>query len=172
MGDGQAAVLEDTARNFSLGVGDAVDISYSFPLPREAGQPTLAGASQRRTTERFTVIAIVRQDGVTDAGVRTGFIVALADAQAGSNLPDRAQLLIGTVDPGLYETNNAEVAALRVREVARAIQQRLGDEYIVTPWSKPPRWTAPRKAFWPSRHSSTPMASSPWAWWACWCIPW
>ncbi len=129
LGDGQTAVLEDTARNFSLGVGDAVDISYSFPLPREAGQPELAGASQRRTTQRFTVSAIVRQDGVTDAGVRTGFIVALADAQAWLNLPDRAQLLIGTVDPGLYETNNAEVAALRVREVVGAIQQRLGDEY-------------------------------------------
>ncbi len=129
LGAGQTAVLEETARNFSLGIGDSVDISYSFPLPREAGQPELAGASQRRATQRFTISAIVRQDGVTDSGVRAGFIIALADAQAWLNLPDRAQLLVGTVDPSLYETNNAEVAALRVRDVVRAVQQRLGDEY-------------------------------------------
>ncbi len=44
-------------------------------------------------------------------------------------LPDQAQQLVATVDPALYETNNAEVAALRVREVAGAVQARLGDDY-------------------------------------------
>ena len=132
LGDGQTAVLEETALNYNLSVGDAVDISYSFPLPREAGHPELAGASQRRSSERFTISAIVRQDGITDSGVRAGFIVALSDVQAWLNLPGQAQRLIVVVDSALYQTNNAEVAALRVRSVARAVQQQLGDEYSYT----------------------------------------
>jgi len=129
LGNNQAAILEETALNFNLEVGDTLDVSYSFPLPREVGQEALAGASSRRTTERFTVAAIVRQDGVTGSDVRGGLIIALSDAQAWLNLPDRAQRLVATVDPGLYETNNAEIAALRVRDVVRSVQQQLGDEY-------------------------------------------
>ncbi|MBK8988112.1 MAG: ABC transporter permease [Chloroflexi bacterium] len=129
LGANQAAILEETARNFGLKVGDTLDVSYSFPLPREIGQEALAGASARRTTERFTITAIVRQDGVTGSGVRSGLIIALSDAQAWLNLPDRAQQLVATIDPTLYETNNAEIAALRVRDVVRSVQQQLGDDY-------------------------------------------
>lgn len=132
LGSGQAAVLEETALSFNIEVGDVVDISYSFPLPREVGQQAVAGASQRRTTESFTVSAVVRQDGVAGGGVRSGFIIALADAQRWLNQPDRALMLVATVDPALYETNNAELAALRVREVAQSVQGRLGDEYQYT----------------------------------------
>jgi putative ABC transport system permease protein len=128
LGDRRAAVLEETALNFNLAVGDTVDIAYSFPLPREAGQAAAAGASERRTAERFTIAAIVRQDGVA-AGLRSGFIVDLAAAQDWLDQPGRAQSLLATVDPALYETNNAEQAALNVRDVARAVQQQLGDEY-------------------------------------------
>lgn len=125
----QAAILEETALNFGLQVGDTLDVAYSFPLPREVGQEALAGASSRRTNQRFTIAAIVRQDGVTGSNVRSGLIIALGDAQAWLNLPDRAQQLVATVNPALYETNNAELAALRVRDVARRVQQQLGDEY-------------------------------------------
>lgn len=128
LGEGQAALLEDTAHSFELGVGDTVDVSYSFPLTREAGQPAVAGASERRTSRRFFITAIVRQEGVT-GGVRDGLVVELEDAQQWLDLPDRAQSLIATVNPALYETSNAEVAALRVRDVVRAVQGSLGDEY-------------------------------------------
>ena len=129
LGNGQVAILEESALNFEIGVGDTVDLSYSFPLPRETGEAVTVGASERRINGRFTVSSIVRQDGVTDSGVRTGFIMHLNDAQAWLNVPERASLLVGMVDPALYETNNAEQAALRVRDVARAVQQQLGDEY-------------------------------------------
>lgn len=129
LGNGQAAVLENTAFMFDLAVGDAIDVAYSFPLPREVGQEELAGASQRRGNKRFTISAIVRQDGVTSSGVRSGLIIALSDAQEWLNLPDRAQQLVATVDPTLYDTNNAETAALRVRDVVRSVQQQLGDDY-------------------------------------------
>jgi ABC-type lipoprotein release transport system permease subunit len=129
LGDRQAALLEGAAFTYDLQVGDAVDVSYSFPLPRELGVPTTSGASERRTTERFTITAIVRQDGVTNGGVREGLIIHLDDAQEWLGLPDRAQTLIATVEPSLYETNNAETAALRVRDVVRGVQERLGDEY-------------------------------------------
>ncbi|MCA9936064.1 MAG: ABC transporter permease, partial [Anaerolineales bacterium] len=126
---GQAAVFEDTAFSLDLNLGDTVDVSYSFPLPREKGQEELAGASERRTSKRFTVAAIVRQDGVTDSSVHSGLIISLSDAQDWLGLNGRAQNLVATVDPALYETNNAETAALRVRDVAGSVQAALGDEY-------------------------------------------
>ncbi len=129
LGNNQAAILEDTAFNYNLSVGDVLDVSYSFPLPREEGKPDTVGVSERRATHRFTISSIVRQDGVTSSEVRTGVIVDLADVQAWLNLPDQAQTLVATVDPALYETNNAETAALRMRDIARAVQSRLGDEY-------------------------------------------
>ncbi len=130
LGSGQAALLEDTAYTFDLGVGDTVAVSYSFPLPREVGQPNATGASERRTSESFTVSAIVRQDGVTSGGVREGLIIHLSDAQDWLNLHGRVQSIVATVEPGLYQTNNAETAALRVRDVVRTVQVRLGDDYL------------------------------------------
>jgi ABC-type antimicrobial peptide transport system permease subunit len=129
LGNNQAAILEDTAFNYNLSVGDVLDVSYSFPLPREEGKPNTVGVSERRSAQRFTISSIVRQDGVTSSSVRTGLIVDLADVQAWLDLPGQAQTLVATVDPALYETNNAETAALRMRNIARAVQSRLGDEY-------------------------------------------
>ncbi len=130
LGNGQVALLEETSFAYDLDIGDTIDVSYSFPVPRERGQPIVAGASQRRTTERFTISAIVRQDGVSGGFSREGFIVHLADVQEWLDMPDQALSLIATVDPGLYETSNAEAAALEVRSVVRAVQERLGDEYL------------------------------------------
>ncbi len=131
LGDGRIALLEESALILGLGVGDTVDVAYSFPLPREKGQQETVGSSERRLARRFTITAIARQDGIADSGVRSGLILSLSDAQAWLNLPDQAQRLVAIVDPALYETNNAEVAALRVRDVARAAQQQLGDEYRI-----------------------------------------
>lgn len=132
LGNGRIALLEQSANNLGLEVGDTLDAAYSFPLPREVGQEAIAGASERRTAERFTIAAIVRQNGISNAGVRTGFLIDLSDAQSWLGLNGRAQALVVTVDQRLYETNNAEVAALRVRNVARTVQQRLGDDYRYT----------------------------------------
>lgn len=129
LGEGQVAVFADTANVYGLQVGDTIEIAYSFPLPRERGEPELVGSSQRRTVERFIISGIVRQDGVTNGSVREGVMMHLADAQAWLQLPGRAQRLVVTVDPGLYETSNAETAALRMREIAGAVQAVLGDEY-------------------------------------------
>jgi putative ABC transport system permease protein len=128
LGDGRAALLEDTANAYGFGVGDPIDVSYRFPLPREEGQPAVAGSSERRTSRTFTVAAVVRQDGVA-GGVGEGLIVHLAEAQEWLDLADRGQILIATVDPALYESSNAEAVALRVRDVVRAVQIELGDEY-------------------------------------------
>lgn len=123
------AIFEPTAQNMGIAVGDVIDVSYSFPFPREVAQPELAGASQQRTTQRFTVVAIVLQDGVTDAGVRDGLIAELASVQDWLELPGRAQTLIATIDPQVYESANAEVAALNVRNIVSNVQVELGDEY-------------------------------------------
>lgn len=129
LGNDRVAVFEATAQSLSIAVGDVVDVSYSFPFPREVGQPELAGVSQQRSTQRFTVVGIVRQDGVTDSGVRDGFMVGLDDVQDWLNLPGRAQTLIITIDPQVYESANAEVAALQVRDIVSNLQVALGDDY-------------------------------------------
>jgi putative ABC transport system permease protein len=129
LGDGRVAVLADTAFAYDIAVGDTLDVSYSFPTPREKGQPAATAASERRTTGRFTVAAIVRQDGLSGSLGRQGLIMDLADAQVWLDLPGQASSLIATVIPSLYQTNNAEVAALRVRDVVSAVQEQLGDEY-------------------------------------------
>jgi ABC-type antimicrobial peptide transport system permease subunit len=124
-----AAVLEATATAYNLQLGDTINIAYSFPQPRESGRASSAGSSQRRTTLQYTVNAIIRQDGVTNAGVRDGLIVDFAETQAWLGLPNRAEQLVALVNPSLYESRNSEAAALSVRRVATAVQTALGDEY-------------------------------------------
>ena len=125
LGNGRAAIFEETARAQNLKVGDQIDVAYSFPVPREVGKTAVAGASQQRTNENFLIAAIVRQDGVTSAAVSQGLIIHLDDAEAWLGLEGRVQSIIATVDPRLYETNNAETAALRVRDIGRNVQAAL-----------------------------------------------
>lgn len=127
--DGTAAVLEGTASKYDLQVGDEIGISFSYPLPREVGLPAESAASQRRNFNQYIIQSIVRQDGVAGADFRDGLIVGLEGTQNWLGLTGQAQMLAVTVDPNLYETNNAEVAALRVREVAEAIQNELGEDF-------------------------------------------
>ncbi len=129
LGNGQTAVLEDTALSLDLALGDTIDVSYSFPFPREAGHAALAGASSRRATQRFTVGAIIRQDGITGSDIRTGLIVHIDDVQTWLGLEGQAQRLIAIVNPILYESGNAEVAALNVRDVLTSVKTQLGDDY-------------------------------------------
>lgn len=129
LGNGRAAIFEETARAQNLKVGDQIDVAYSFPVPREVGKTAVAGASQQRTNENFFITAIVRQDGVTGANISQGLIIHLDDAETWLGLNGRVQSIVATVDPRLYETNNAETAALRVRDIGRNVQAALGDEY-------------------------------------------
>ncbi|MEW5872448.1 MAG: FtsX-like permease family protein [Chloroflexota bacterium] len=131
LGDMQAAVLESTVLSLGdLQVGDPIDVSYSFPKTREKGEAAAVGSSQRRAVGRFTVAAIVRQNGVAGAGVDNGILVHIQDAQQFLGLPGRAEELIALVEPALYEAGNAEDAALSVREVAVNVQAALGDQYV------------------------------------------
>lgn len=132
LGEMGTAVLQSTADSHNLKIGDTVEVAYSFPQPREEGKAGSVGSSQRQAVGRFTVQAIVRQNGVTDAGMRDGLIIDIGDMQAWLGLPNRAQQLIVTVDPALYEARDAEAAALGVRNVAVAIQTALGDTYSIT----------------------------------------
>lgn len=131
LGDMQAAVLQSTALSLgNLQVGDTIEVAYSFPQPREKGSVAPVGSSRRRAVGRFTISAIVRQNGVTNAGVNSGVIVHIEDVQALLGLPDRAEELIVLVEPALYEAGNAEEAALSVRDVAVNVQAALGDQYV------------------------------------------
>ena len=123
------AVLQTTADSYDIHLGDRIEVAYNLPQPRESGRAGAAGASQRRAVKDFTVAAIVRLEGVTSSNVREGVMIDLATVQEWLGLPGRAGQLIVTVDPALYETRDAEQAALRVRAVAEAIQGRLGEGY-------------------------------------------
>lgn len=122
-------LLESTANAFNVGVGDEIDISYSFPQPREAGEPVVVGISQRRVRGRFTVNGIVRQSGVVGAETRDAVFLDFNQAQDWLELEGRAGSLIALVDPVLYESGNAETAAMAVRQVGINVQDALGEEY-------------------------------------------
>ncbi|MBN1319005.1 MAG: ABC transporter permease, partial [Anaerolineales bacterium] len=126
---GNAAVLEPTAEMFDLQPGDTIDVGYDLPQTRERGQVDASDASQRRATAQFTISAIIRQEGVTSSSVSEGLFVDLAYAQDWLALPNRAERLVVVVDPVLYETQDAELAALRVRSIALAVQDALGEGY-------------------------------------------
>ncbi len=126
LGDGRVAFLEDRAGNAGLEVGDVINAAYALSIPREPGKPESSGASSSRLRRQFTITAIVRQNGVSG---RRGILVELSDLQTWLNLPGQANQMLGVVDPDLYNTNNPETAALSVRDVTRAVQQQLGEDY-------------------------------------------
>jgi putative ABC transport system permease protein len=128
LGNMQAAVLQPTALELGgLQIGEPIEVAYSFPQPREKGSVAPVGSSRRRAVGRFTITAIVRQNGVANAQVGSGVIVHIEDAQDFLGLPDRAEELIALVDAALYEAGNAEEVALSVRDVAVNVQAALGD---------------------------------------------
>ncbi len=129
IGDGNVAILEDTALTYGLEVGDSIEVAYSFPQPREAGRAAAVGSSQRRAVETFTINGVVRQNGVVDSGTREGVVIALADVQNWLGLPNQATQLIVLLDQALYESNDAETATLSVRDIAIGVQEALGDSY-------------------------------------------
>ena len=130
--DGSVALFEATAETFGVQVGDTVNLAYSFPRPREEGQPTVVGTSQRRVTGQYPVSAIVRQTGVVGAFVEDGIFMDFDVAQGWLGIPGRASTLISLVDPSLYESGNSEEAALTVRAVAVNVQAALGDQFSYT----------------------------------------
>ena len=129
-GPGELVLLEDTALSFGWAVGDTIQVSYSWPQPREVGQAAPAGASQRRVSANFTITGIARQNGVTSADVTSGIIVDLAEVQRWLNLPDQAERLVAIIDPAIYDSNDAESAALQVRAVVQRIQDEVDDSYL------------------------------------------
>ena len=127
--DNGVLLLESTANTLQVAVGDKIDISYSFPLPREKGKPAETGISQRRVRGQFTVNGIVRQSGVVSSDTQDAIFIDFNQAQEWLELNGRASSLVVTVDPALYESGNAESAAIAVRRVGINIQNSLGTNY-------------------------------------------
>jgi ABC-type antimicrobial peptide transport system permease subunit len=127
LGNGRVAVDKWAATDLGLALGDTFNVAYAFPIPREPGKQASSGASSVRLQRQFTVVAIVKSDGVAS---RRGILVELEDMQDWLNLPGQANQLLAVVDPGLYKTNNANSAALSMRDIARAVQRQLGDAYL------------------------------------------
>lgn len=128
LGDNQVALYEFVASNNGLQVGDVINVSHILPPPRELGKEAEAGTSSSRIQRQFTVAAIVRQDGVTQGF--GGILVDLADLQAWVGENGRSNQLVASVEQDLYNTNNSEVAAVRVRDVVREVQKQFSEEYI------------------------------------------
>ena len=126
LGGGRVAVTQRTANELGLELGDAVDLSYALPLPRQPGKAGNSGASSVRFRRQFMVGGIVQQDGVLGG---EGILAELAEVQNWLGLRGRAKQMVVVVDPGIYEAGSSRAAALAVRDVARAVQEELGDAY-------------------------------------------
>jgi ABC-type antimicrobial peptide transport system permease subunit len=127
LGDGQVAIQRGAANEFGLSVGDTFNVSYAFPISREPGKPASSGTSTVRYQRQFTVSAIVNAGDVTRP---QGILAELDDLQTWLSRPGQANQMLVVVDPSIYETSNANAAALTVRGIARAIQLQLSDDYL------------------------------------------
>jgi ABC-type antimicrobial peptide transport system permease subunit len=127
LGDGQVALQRGIANEFGLSVGDTFNVSYALPVPREPGKPASSGTSSVRYQRQFTVSAIVNAGDVTRP---QGVLAELDDLQTWLNRPGQANQILAVVDPVIYQTSSADAAALTMREIARAIQLQMGDDYL------------------------------------------
>ena len=130
LGNMNAALLHNSSLNLgNPQLGDVIEVTYSYPQPRQSGSVAAVGSSQRVVIARFTITAIVRQNGITKENIREGLIVDIHDAQIALGLPDQAELLVALVEPALYDVRDTEAAALSVRDVAVNVQNSLGEDY-------------------------------------------
>ena len=127
LGNDQVAVSRFSANSLGLAVGDAFTVAYTFPIPREPGKPADEGVSSVRYQRQFTVGAIINTGDVARVN---SILVELSDLQTWLDLPGQANQMLVVVDPDLYATNDSEAAALTIRTVAHAVQQKLGDAYL------------------------------------------
>ncbi len=127
LGNDRVAINRFSANLLGLTVGDAFTVSFTFPMPREPGKPAREGVSSVRYQRQFTVGAIINTADVASAN---SILVELSDLQTWLDLPAQANQMLVVVDPNLYATNDSETAALTIRAIAHAVQQRLGDAYV------------------------------------------
>lgn len=128
LGDGYVAINQFAANNRNLKVGDVLNVAYAVPTTRLLGESANRGTSQSRRQRQFTISAIVRQNGVTGSS-NDDLFAELSDLQTWLDLPDQAGQMIIVVDPNIYARNNAETAALEIRDIALAVENTFGAEY-------------------------------------------
>ena len=127
LGDGQVVLVRDTANHLGLSVGDTFTVAHAFPIPREPGTAVNSDFSSLRFQRQFTVSGIVNAG---DVSRHQGILAELEDIQIWLNRSEQANQILAVVEPAIYESSNADATALKMREIARAVQNQLGDAYI------------------------------------------
>jgi ABC-type antimicrobial peptide transport system permease subunit len=126
---GYALVLQETADTFDLQPGDAFDISYALPIPRQKGVESASAVSTRRARTTLMVSGVALQRGVTGQENNDGVLVNLEFAQQWLGLPGQAERIIVAFDESIYSNNDPQAAAFEARALAERIQTQLGDTY-------------------------------------------
>jgi putative ABC transport system permease protein len=127
LGENRVALDRGAADRLGLSVGDTFTVAYAFPIPREPGKAAESGTSSLRYQDQFAVAAIVNA-GEVDG--HQGILVELEDLQTWLNRPVQANQMLVVTDPAIYEGSNVEATAFAMREIARAVQNQLGDAYL------------------------------------------
>ena len=126
---GYAVVLQETADTFDLSPGDAFEISYALPIPRQKGIQSASNVSARRAKTTLTVSAVALQRGVTGSSGNDGVLIDLDYARAWLGLPGVAERIVVAFDEGIYNDNDPQAAAFQARFLAEKIQDILGEAY-------------------------------------------
>lgn len=126
---GYAVVLQETADTFGLKPGSTFDISYSLPVPRQRGVESAANVSDRQARATLTVSAVALQRGVTGMEGQNGVLVDLPFVRQWLGLTTEAERIVVAFDEGVYNNNDPQAAAFRVRALAEKVQDILGETY-------------------------------------------
>ncbi len=126
---GYAVVLQETADTFGLHPGDTFNISYALPIPRRKGVAAAANVSTKRAKITLTVSAIAIQRGVTGMSGNDGVVVSLEMARQWLAVAGLAERVVVAFEEDVYNNNDPQAAAFRVRFLSEKIQAMLGESY-------------------------------------------
>jgi ABC-type antimicrobial peptide transport system permease subunit len=123
----KVVLTRTTADAYNLHVGDAIELSYVLPTPREVGEKAVEDISVRRISRQFTVSGIALQTGL-GGSVRNGILADVHTVQDWLALPGRAERLVVVLDPHIYNAIDVQTSVFRVRRVAERLRAVLGQE--------------------------------------------
>jgi putative ABC transport system permease protein len=133
---GNATVIsKEAAEQMELGVGDTVSIiGYKGQLNLTINFTDLLtdpDLEENLVFENWTISGVIDVRGRFQSGVNTYLIKDLGEVQTLYDIPGRATVMVGIVEPGLYDLNNPQNPATDVFALAEDIALDLGPEFDV-----------------------------------------
>lgn len=134
--DGEGCVIsKESAELMEMGVGDVISIiGYKGELNLSINFTDLLtdpDLEKNLIFENWTIKGVIDVRGRFQSGVNTYLVKDLTEVQDLYDIPGKATMMVGMVDPGMYDLNNPQNPAAEVFVLAEDIALDLGPEFDV-----------------------------------------